>query len=72
MVTVDALEPGRGVGSLLLEAVVRLARRDHWRRLWLITTNDNTPALRFYQRAGRDLVALHRDAVTAERRVKPA
>lgn len=56
MVTVDALEPGRGVGSVLLEAVVRLARRDHWRRLWLITTNDNTPALRFTnERAGISL-----------------
>jgi len=28
-------------------------------RLWLAVTNDNTPALRFYQRRGWDVVALH-------------
>jgi len=41
------------------------------RRLWLITTNDNLPALRFYQRLGWDLVALHRGAVDEARRFKP-
>ena len=30
-------------------------------RVWLSTTNDKTAALRFYQRRGWDLVALHRD-----------
>jgi hypothetical protein len=40
--------------------------------VWLITTNDNTKALRFYQRLGFDLVRLDRDAVTeARRRLKP-
>ena len=72
VVTVDAVEPGRGVGSLLLAAIVGLARLERWRRLWLITTNDNTPALRFYQRAGLELVALHPNAVTAARQLKPA
>ena len=41
------------------------------RRLWLITTNDNLPALRFYQRRGFVLAALHRDAIAASRRLKP-
>jgi RimJ/RimL family protein N-acetyltransferase len=41
-------------------------------RVWLITTNDNTAALRFYQRLGFDLVALHRDAVDAARSIKPS
>lgn len=49
------------------------ARREGARRLWLITTNDNTIALRFYQRRGFDLVALHRDAVTRARaELKPS
>ena len=45
----------------------RMARRDGARRLWLITTNHNTVALRFYQRLGFDLIALHRDGVTRAR-----
>lgn len=71
-VTVDAYESGRGIGTALLRAVADLARSRGCRRAWLVTTNDNTPALRFYQRAGWDLVRLHYGAVDEWRRtVKP-
>jgi GNAT superfamily N-acetyltransferase len=62
---------GYGVGAVLLAAAVEAARQLGCRRAWLVTTNDNTRALRFYQRQGWDLVALHHDAVTAGRRLKP-
>ncbi len=39
--------------------------------MWLITTNDNTGALRFYQKAGFRIVAAHRDAIALARRFKP-
>jgi hypothetical protein len=35
--------------------------------LWVITTNDNTDALRFYQRRGFCLVKVHRGAVDRSR-----
>jgi hypothetical protein len=38
----------------------------------LITTNDNIDAIRFYQRRGMRLVAVHRDAVDDARRAKPS
>lgn len=69
----QALEQGRGVGSALLGAVEELARRRGCKRLWLVTTNDNTHALAFYQRRGFVLAALHRDAVTEARKtLKPS
>jgi GNAT superfamily N-acetyltransferase len=71
VVSIDALRQNRGVGTALLDAVVDVALANGWRRLWLITTNDNTTALRFYQRRGWDLVAVHRDAVDESRRLKP-
>ncbi len=37
----------------------------------MTTTNDNVDALRFYQRRGWNLAALHEDAVTRARRLKP-
>ena len=37
------------------------------RRLWLITTNDNVDALRFYQRRGFRLVRVHAGAVDRSR-----
>lgn len=63
---------GRGVGHLLLAAVVGRATELGCRRIWLVTTNDNVRAFRFYQRHGFDLVAVHRDAVTAARQIKPS
>lgn len=67
-----ATRKGVGVGSLLLRSAAEAARKAGARRFWLITTNDNTNALRFYQRHGFDLVALRHDAVTRARRdLKP-
>ncbi len=71
IVTLDSLREGAGIGTALIAAVRGEARRRGCRRLWLITTNDNLHALRFYQKRGFVLAALHRDAVTASRRVKP-
>jgi ribosomal protein S18 acetylase RimI-like enzyme len=71
IVTLDSQREGQGIGTALIEATKVAARRAGCRRLWLITTNDNTEALRFYQKRGFHLVAVHRDAVTAARAIKP-
>lgn len=63
--------PGVGAGAALLGAAVELATRERCRRAWLVTTNDNTHAIGFYQRQGWDLIALHHDAVAESRRLKP-
>jgi len=62
---------GAGAGTALLEAVVDRARAEGWTRLWLITSNDNTDAIRLYQRAGWDWVAFRRDGITRGRALKP-
>jgi len=72
LVSIDALRRWQGIGTALLAAVEDAARAAGCTRLWLITTNDNTDALRFYQRRGFSLVAVHRDALAASRAIKPA
>jgi ribosomal protein S18 acetylase RimI-like enzyme len=62
---------GAGAGTTLLEAVVERARAEGWTRLWLITSNDNTDAIRLYQRAGWDWVDFRRDGITRGRTIKP-
>jgi|GEM_PF-209348 len=62
---------GAGLGSALLDAACARARAHGCRRLWLITTNDNTPAQRFYQHRGMRLVAVHAGAIAESRRIKP-
>jgi GNAT superfamily N-acetyltransferase len=71
LVSIVALAQGVGVGRALLDAVREAAVAAGCRRLWLITTNDNVRALRFYQRAGFDLAVLHHGAVARARRLKP-
>lgn len=71
VVTMDALVEGRGIGTALLGAVAGSAGAEGCRRLWLVTTHDNLDALRFYQRRGMRLVAVHRGAVDQARMVKP-
>jgi GNAT superfamily N-acetyltransferase len=71
VVSIDAIERGRGVGTALLDAAAALARAAGLRRLWLVTTNDNLDALRFYQRRGLRLVSVRPGAVDESRRLKP-
>lgn len=72
LVTIDALQPGAGVGRRLLEAVAAAARAAGAGRLLVMTTNDNLAALRFYQRAGFRLAELRPGAVDEARSLKPS
>ena len=72
LVTLDSERPGKGIGTLLMDAVLNEIRRQPVERLWLVTTNDNIDALRFYQRRGWRLAALHAGAIAESRRLKPS
>jgi ribosomal protein S18 acetylase RimI-like enzyme len=72
LVTIRSLREGRGVRRALLDAVRDAAAAAGCTRLWLITTNDNLRALRFYQRRGFRLVALHPGALDRSRELKPS
>lgn len=73
IVVLEALVPGEGVGTALVEACVAAARAAGVTRLTVVTTNDNLRALGFYQRRDFRLAALRPGAVDAARRdLKPA
>jgi hypothetical protein len=67
VVSIAAVAPGEGAGTALLNAAQEMPVR----RLWLVTTNDNLRALRFYQRRGMRITAVDRGAVDRARAVKP-
>jgi GNAT superfamily N-acetyltransferase len=71
IVTINSIRLFSGVGTALIEAVRDIALKSGCKRLWLITTNDNMNALRFYQKRGFVLVAIHRDALDISRKLKP-
>ncbi len=65
-----AFERRQGIGTALLEASIEALVACN--RIWLVTTNDNLEALRFYQRRGFRLAALRPGAVDDSRqRLKP-
>jgi GNAT superfamily N-acetyltransferase len=72
VMTIDAFPEGSGAGTALLDATGRAARDAGCARVWLITTNDNLRALRFYQRRGFRLVAVHPGALERSRELKPS
>lgn len=69
--SLDSLREGLGFGSRLIEQVIGAARAAGCTRLFLITTNDNLHALRFYQRRGFRLAALYPGALIESRKLKP-
>lgn len=71
IVSLDAFEKWHGIGTALLERAVEAARAAGCRRVWLLTTNDNVDAMRFYQRRGFTLSAVYLNAHEESRKVKP-
>jgi ribosomal protein S18 acetylase RimI-like enzyme len=71
IVTLNSLQEGMGIGTQLIKAVLGMAMENDCARIWLITTNDNINALKFYQKRGFQLVAVHRNAVEKSRILKP-
>lgn len=59
VITLAARESGRGVGTALMDHAEQEARSRGATRLFLTTTNDNLDALRFYQRRGMHIAAVH-------------
>ena len=70
--SLDSLNEGKGIGTTLINVVLREAKEKNCRRVFLITTNDNLYALGYYQRRGFELVSIRRNAVNESRKVKPS
>lgn len=72
IVTLNSFEENKGIGTALINTVLEAAKKENCKRLWLITTNDDINAIRFYQKKGFDLVAAHINAIKVSRRLKPS
>lgn len=67
IVTLDSLRPNSGIGSALIKAMVKKAQENKYSRLWLMTTNDNIDAMRFYQKRGFVFTGINIDAIQKSR-----
>ena len=71
IVTLDSFFERGGTGQALVARMLFEARERACRRVWLVTTNDNLHALRFYQRRGFRIVAVYPGAIAEARKLKP-
>lgn len=71
VVTLSSRQTHAGIGSALLRAAEGFARTHGCRRIYLTTTNDNTHAIRFYQRREWRFSALHQGIVDRVRALVP-
>jgi ribosomal protein S18 acetylase RimI-like enzyme len=71
IISLNSLAEGIGIGTALLDAIHKAAIAARYKRLWLITTNDNLHALRFYQKYGFTIAGIHCEAIEESRRLKP-
>lgn len=71
IISLNSLKEKRGVGSSLIDAAMKEAKNNGCHRVIIITTNDNTNALRFYQKRGFRFSAIYPNALEASRKLKP-
>ncbi|MGV8025945.1 MAG: GNAT family N-acetyltransferase [Anaerolineaceae bacterium] len=71
IISLNSLQPGLGIGTLLMDAVKQIALKNGCTEMKLFTTNDNITALRFYQKFGFYLEALIKNGVASDRDIKP-
>lgn len=71
IVTLDSNIRNQGLGIKLINRVIEKAKLHKCNRVWLITTNDNSNAIRFYQKRGFDWVGFYKDSMQGSRKLKP-
>ncbi|MFX0188850.1 MAG: GNAT family N-acetyltransferase [Candidatus Hodarchaeota archaeon] len=71
IITLNILKENIGIGSKLIAKIEEYTSSIGCKRIWLVTTNDNLNAIRFYQKKGYSLSALYRNAAEDLRRLKP-
>ena len=72
IMAIESIIPNKGTGSLLVNAVLNKAIEENCKRLYVNTSNDNTHALRFYQRRGFNMCMVRWDEFDYLRTIKPS
>ena len=71
IVTLNSFMENIGAGWANINAVKEEAASRGCGRLWLITSNDNIHAIRYYQKRGFTIAAIHCNAIEKSRELKP-
>ena len=71
IVLLETFVHNKGIGSQLIERIKEIAREKKCKRIWIITSNDNIDAIKFYQRKGFCISNIYINAIEESRKIKP-
>jgi ribosomal protein S18 acetylase RimI-like enzyme len=63
IVSLNSTVENRGLGTSLINKMINHSRKNNYQRIWVMTTNDNTKAIRFYQKRGFEWVGYYKDSI---------
>jgi len=72
IISLNSLVPGEGIGTMLITAVKKLSKESGFKRLAVITTNDNEKAIEFYRKRGFHIRNIRKGEVANSRKIKPS
>lgn len=72
LVSLVSLREHQGIGTALVDALIAYAKKQNKRRIWVITTNNNNHAMRFYEHRGLKKVCVYKNAIAESRKIKPS
>ena len=71
VISLNSLRENQGIGTKLVDAVIREAKDRKLKKILVVTTNDNINAIKFYQKRGFDMACLYHNALDISRKIKP-
>ena len=71
IVLLETFAQNKGIGTQIIERIKEIAKTKNCRRIWLITSNDNIDAIKFYQKRGFCIVNIYINAMEESRKIKP-
>jgi N-acetylglutamate synthase-like GNAT family acetyltransferase len=71
IILLETFIQNKGVGTEIIEKIKEIAKTKNCRRIWLITTNSNINALKFYQKRGFNISNIYLNAMEESRKIKP-
>ena len=71
IVLLETFIHNKGIGTQIIERIKETAKIKKCKRIWIITSNDNIDAIKFYQRRGFNISNIYINAMEESRRLKP-
>jgi GNAT superfamily N-acetyltransferase len=71
IVTLNSIRENKGIGTHLINLVLKKAKERGCNIAWLVTTNDNIKAIYFYQKLGFRFAKVYPGVVNESRILKP-